>query len=203
MSFRLVTGRATAGLRRLTARHRWIRWIPVAACSAGLVATAHAYTAAADATRDAWGQRLPAWVATRDVEPGTSIDAALVRLPATAVPDGAIADERPVDMVAVQRIGVGEVITTFDVGRDGALSLLPDGWRAVAITESPVSGAGPGDRVDVVSDGVVLVEGAIVIEHLGDAILVGAPASSAPVVALANRAGVALLRTGRTGAAPE
>jgi Flp pilus assembly protein CpaB len=198
MSFRLVTGRATTCLRRLIARHRWMRWIPVIACSAGFLLTAHASTTDADAARDAWGRRRTVWIASRDLEPGTPIDAELTELPAVAVPDSAV-DLSPIGRIAVQRIGAGETLTDVDVGRDGPLPLLPIGWRAVAVRESPASGSAPGDRVDVVSEGVVLVEDALIVELLGDAILVGVPARAAPLVALANDTGVALLRTGRTG----
>ncbi len=198
MSFRLVTGRAATSLRRLIARHRWMRWIPVVAACAGFLVTAHASTTAADAARDAWGRRRSVWVASRDLEPGTPVDAARIELPAVAVPDSAI-DRSPIGQIAVQRIGAGETLTDSDVGIDGALPLLPAGWRAVPVRESPASGSAPGDQVDVVSEGVVLVEDAIVVELLGDTILVGVPAGTAPLVALANGSGVALLRTGRTG----
>lgn len=203
MSTRLVTGRATAGLRRLIARHRWMRWVPVIACSVGLVTTAHASTSDADSTRDAWGRRRTVWVASHDIGPGAPIGAVPTEFPAIAVPDAALVDASPNGRLAVQRIGVGEILTTTDVGADGALALLPDRWRAVAVTESPTSGAAAGDQVDVVSEGLVLVEGAIVVAHLDDGILVGAPADVAPLIALANDTGVALLRTGRTGVADE
>lgn len=202
MSLWLVTGRATASLRRLTARHGWIRWLPVIGCGIGLITSAHLYTAQADSTREAWGPRRTAWIATGDIAPGAAIDAERVELPAAAVPDSAVDDGSPVGKVAIQRIGDGELLTATDVGRAGPMSLLPAGWRAVAITELPASGAAPGDQVDVVSEGVVLVADAVVIEQLDDAIVVGAPAELAPLVALANETGVALLRSGRTGSPP-
>ena len=200
MSLRLMTGRATAGVRRLVARHRWTRWIPVAACSAGLVVTTQAYLAGAEAAREGWGERRSVWIADRDVDPGHEIDARRAELPRAAVPDAAIASDATVaGRVARQRIHAGEVLTASDVAGVGRVSLLPEGWRGVAVTESPPSGASVGDRVDVVSDGEVIAAGAIVLDQLNGAVLVGAPRDLAPLIALADASGVTLLRTGSVG----
>ena len=97
--------------------------------------------------------------------------------------------------VARQRIAAGEVITAPDVSeRDGPRALVPEGWLAVAIVESPSSGAGIGDRVQIASEGTVISSDAVVIGFVDDATLVAAPADEAPLLpAAAAAGGVALL----------
>lgn len=200
MSLRLTTGRSTAGLRRLAARRPWTRWIPISTCGVALVLTALTYTSDIDATKRAWGERRPVWVAAADIAAGSPIEASSIDLPVVAVPESAASTDEPVaGLVARQRIGKGEIVTVADLGGGDPLSILPDGWRAVAVSESPASGAQAGDQVDVVSEGVVLAQSGVVIAAFDGFVLVGVTAGVAPLVALANETGVALLRSGVTG----
>jgi hypothetical protein len=100
-------------------------------------------------------------------------------------------------LVARQHVGTGEIVTTDDVGRLGQTApaaLVPDGWLAVPIVESPASGAQVGARVQIVSDGVVLAPDGRVVGYHDDVTLVAVPADAAPAIpAAAAAGGVALL----------
>ena len=73
----------------------------------------------------------------------------------------------------------------------GPLALVPTGWLAVPVVESPTSGAAVGDRVRVVAQGVVLSEEGLVVGHSPDATLVAVRPDEAPLLPAADR--VALL----------
>lgn len=203
MSSSLLVGRHTARVRRVLAHHRWMRWVPLVAGCSGLVFAVHGYSSGVDAVRDAWGETRTVWVADRDHEPGESLAASARELPVVAVPADAMSVDEPVDGRTVrQRVTSGEVVTDTDIAGRGTSSLIPDGWRAIAISEAPSSGASVGDVVDLVSDGVVIADRAIVIDHLDGAVLVAVDADAAPLVALAVDTGVTILRTPYVGTQP-
>ena len=116
----------------------------------------------------------------------------LVQSPAfhhvAVVPPGALAADGSGEFVARQPVSKGEIVTEVDVGREGggALALVPDGWLAVPVLESPASGAAIGTRVHVVSDGVVLTDEAVVVGYHDDVTLVAVPASAAPMLPVAS-----------------
>lgn len=187
--------RVAVSIRRLLARRPWLYWLLVAAVAAGFAAEVARRSDAIDAERARWGESRIVLVAVRDVLPGDSLlDAVTKReLPVAMIPAAAISE---IDrQVARQRIAAGEVITAPDVAeRDGPRALLPEGWLAVAIVESPSSGATIGDRVQVASEGTVISSQAVVIGFVDDATLVAAPADEAPLLpAAAAAGGVALL----------
>ena len=123
-------------------------------------------------------------VAAAAHDPGQLLTVRAVDWPAALVPAGAVSD---VDDGAVARLplAAGDPIRAADVAAPGPLALVPDGWLAVPMIESPVSGATIGDRVQVVSEGVVIAPDAVVVGFVDDAILVAAPAESALLLALA------------------
>jgi hypothetical protein len=126
-------------------------------------------------------------VARGSARPGELLDVAVREVPAALVPTdpldpGAIAEP----LVARQDVTAGEIVTAVDVGRaghTGAGALLPDGWAAVPIVESPPSGAAIGTRVQIAGGGVVLAPDAIVTGYHDDVTLVAVPAAVAPMVA--------------------
>jgi hypothetical protein len=146
-----------------------------------------------DAARRAWGEGREVLVARRDTRPGEAVEIDVRELPAAVVPPGALGREAGTQsLVARQDVSAGEVVTAIDVGRAGAAgaaALLPDGWAAVPIVESPPSGAAIGARVQIAAEGVVLAADAIVAGYHDDVTLVAVPADVAPMVALGARAG--------------
>lgn len=199
MSLLLPVGRLTARVRRCLARRPLLRWAPIVVASVGLVAAVADQQRGVSEARAAWGDTRAVWVASADVHAGEQIRADDIELPVIAVPAAAVPIEvRVDDTLARQRITAGEIITHADVAGSNAMSLLPDGWRAVAITESPSTGAQVGDVVDLASDGIVIADGALVIDHVDHALLIGVPAEVAPLVALAAESRVTVLRTGHT-----
>lgn len=105
------------------------------------------------------GKLVPLVVAARDLEPGTSLEASMLRLtehPQRYLPFGAISDqEKVIGRVLAVPVFEGEPITSRKVGRTGGLSsIVPPGTRAYSITIPSGSGLGvlpkPGDRVDVI-----------------------------------------------------
>lgn len=77
-----------------------------------------------------WAERREVWVADQALAPGQPVLARRVELPLAAVPDGAVVDVA--ELVAVQYVGVGEVITAVDA-RESVARLAPAGWRTVAV----------------------------------------------------------------------
>ena len=177
--------RGATAYRRLLARHPWIHWF-VVACLA--VATAAQVLAGDDRiaqARDGWGATRAVLVVERATAPGDPIVASMREVPVAMVPDAAIeapAGSDGTGYTARQHLALGEIVTTVDVAGehgDGPLPLLPAGWLAVPIVESPPSGAATGDRVLLASDGLVIAEDALVVGRLDDVTLIGVPAGEA------------------------
>ena len=196
MSHPSPLGRITTRVRRLTARHPRLRWLPVITAAIAVLLSSAAHHRRVDAERRAWGETVPVWVATSDIAPGDSITVERRQIPVALTPDDVIiAEAAPPDAVARQRLGAGRIVTGVDLAAgSGSDALIPVGWRGVPVDEVTASGAAVGDRVDVVSDGMVLAAAALVTGRDGGVVTVAVPADAAPLVALANQSGVALLR---------
>jgi hypothetical protein len=180
-------------VRRLLARRPWIHWLVVVAAASATGAALHGRATAIDTARRAWGDAREVLVARRDTSPGEMLEVDVRQVPTAMVPTGAL--ERGAggaSLIARQDVAAGEIVTANDVGRagqTGAEALLPEGWAAVPIVESPSSGAAIGARVRVVGEGVVLAADAIVVGYHDDVTLVGVPADAAPMVAAGAQAG--------------
>jgi hypothetical protein len=87
--------------------------------------------------------------------------------------------------VARQHVGAGEVIDHGDIAVAGPLGLVPEGWVALALVESPRVGADVGARVRLVAEGIVLVREAIVVDINSDRTLVALDEADAGPAALA------------------
>lgn len=193
MSLTLFAGQVAAAARRLVAGRPWIRWLPSLAFAACFVPAVHAHQARLDEQVRAWGDTIEVWVADTDHSPGEPVRATLRRVPVAIAPDAAI-DRVMVDARVRQHVGAGEIVTDADVTRSGPLGIVPEGWRAVPVRERPASGAAVGDRVGIATEGIVLVDDGIVVDRFDDVTLVGVPVAAAPLVAMADAAGVTLLR---------
>lgn len=182
--------------RRTLARHRWIHRGAVVLVALAAAATTLDRMDAVDEARDAWGTTRSVLVTTHGVAPGEPLSAEPRSLPEALLPPTAVPAHSTADaLVAHHQLSPGEVVTEADVRPAGPLALVPPGWVAVAVVESPASGAQPGERVVVVSEGVIVVAEALVIDHTDDATLVAVPEREGPLVPLAASAGtLALLR---------
>ena len=188
----------SVALRRLLARRPWIHWLVVLAAALATGVTLRQRVAGIDDARRAWGDAREVFVARRDTAPGQALDVDVRHVPAAIVPQGALDRSSSGDgLIARQDVSAGEIVTAIDVGRAGQAgpqALLPDGWAAVPIVESPAAGAAIGARVQVVGDGLVLAPDAIVVGYHDDVTLVAMPAGAAPMVAAgAEAGGVAVL----------
>ena len=189
-------------VRRLLARRPWIYWVVVLALALATGAALRQRVAAIDEARGGWGETQTVLTAGRDARPGEAIEVDAREVPVAIVPLGALGADTYGDdaLLARQDVMAGEILTSADVGRsgyDGAAALLPDGWAAVPIVESPPLGAPIGARVQIASDGVVLAPDAIVAGYHDDVTLIAVPAAVAPMVAAGAEAGsvaVLLLR---------
>jgi hypothetical protein len=174
--------------RRALARRPWIQWAVIVVVATLAAASAHGRLLRVDAERDSWGLGHPVLVATGPIEIGEQLRVELRKLPAAAIPEGAIGDAD--GLVARQRIGTGEIITDVDVTTgSGPQAMTPDGWLAVPVVESPRSGADLGDHVQVASDGFVLSTDAIVVGSFDEVTLLAVPAGEAPLLPAADAAG--------------
>ncbi len=189
--------RAGRNARRLIARRPWVYWLAIGGLASWAYAVAGAHTGAADRARDEWGATTPVLVATSDIASGDTLAGAVTTRdwPAALAPPGALG-ELPDDAVARQRVAAGDIVSTVDVTAAGALALVPAGWLAVPVTESPRSGATAGDRVQVASEGVVIAADARVVGMVdADVTLVAVPAGDAPLLPLAaDNGALTLLR---------
>jgi hypothetical protein len=190
--------RVPVAVRRVLARRPWIYWVVVTMAVLGTMATVLERVERIDAARDAWGQMRRVLVAASDASPGEAIDVSIREVPSALVPERALgAEPDGAPYVARQGVLAGEIVTEADVAAadaSGPLALVPSGWLAVPIVESPASGAGIGDRVQVVADGVVLAADALVVGYHDDVTLIAVPERVAPVVPSAvDSSGLALL----------
>lgn len=176
------------GVRRFHARHPWAYWAVAAGLAIGAAAAARSHTAGIESARTTWGTQRSVWVAARDLAPGEALLVERRVVPAAVVPVGALDDVA--GRVARQQIGAGEIVLGLDVAATtGPRALIPPGWLAVPVVESPATGATIGDRVRVASEGVVLAADALVVGHHADTTLVGVPADDATLVAAAGELG--------------
>ncbi len=183
-------------VRRLVARRPIIYWFAVLAIAAVVSLSIQREVAQLREVRSRWRTTATVLVARDDAAPGDTIEVDAVEVPAALAPPSAVGldalGERPVR----RRIDAGDIVTELDLApRSGALALVPVTWRAVPVVESPRSDAAVGDRVDVVSDGVVIAADALVVGGHDAVTLVAVPADVAPLLPLAASASsVTLLR---------
>ena len=186
-TIRTAVPHARVSIRRTLARRPWIHWLAVVATAIALAASVHDAVSRVHATRRSWGVTTSVVVASGDIEPGQPIEFVRRDVPLALAPDASL--DSTDGLVARQHIGDGEIVTAIDVVGQGPLALVPEGWMAAPIVESPRSGAAVGDRVQVATDGFVLSADALVVGHVGDVTLVAVPADEAPLVPAAADAG--------------
>ena len=183
-------------VRRLLVRRPWLYWALVIVCAIAIAASAFERAERVDATRDGWGATATVYVAARALAPGDALDVVERELPVAVVPRDALAvADGTLEHVARQHVTPGEIVTNADVtAGSGPLALVPAGWVAVPIVESPASGAAVGDRVQLASGGVLVADQAVVVGLHDDVTLVAVPADAAPMIpAAATNDGVAVL----------
>lgn len=174
--------------RRVLARRPWIQWVLIVAIATAVAASANGRLQQVDAERDSWGAMRSVLVATAPIEVGDTLRIERRDMPVAVIPEGAI--DQADGVVARQRIGVGEIVTEVDVAANGGpQAMTPDGWLAVAVIESPRSGAVVGDRVQVASDGFVVSADAIVVGGFDEVTVLAVPADEAPLLPAAAHAG--------------
>lgn len=186
-----VIANAAVRARRVLVRRPWIYWVLVLLATLGVAANMLDRTGRVDAARRSWGGTEIVLVATEAHAPGDALAFEQQEFPAAMVGDAVVADRAELaGMTARQDISAGEIIHDVDVVvDDGPLALTPAGSLVVPIVESPTSGASIGERVQVVSDGVVVSAEAVVVGRHDDVTLTAVPAAEAPAVAAAARAG--------------
>ena len=181
-------------LRRLVARRPIVYWLAVAALGVTVVLAVASEVHSLRTERDRWSDTSTVLVARSDGRPGELIAVDAIDLPDAVAPASAIGaiDGRPLR----RHVAAGDIVTELDLApRSGSLALVPPGWRAVPIVEVPSSASEVGDRVEVVSDGVVIASEAVVVGGHDSVTLVAVPADVAPLLPLAaSSSSVALLR---------
>lgn len=193
---RPVMARPIVRLRRILAARPWIHWLLVAAAGSAVVLSAVDHTRSVDEARAEWGATRSVWVAATDLEPGDVLAVEVRPFPSAMVPAVALgADiEQSIGGTVRQHVGAGEMLTVDDVaGGDGPSGLVPPGWLAVPVVETPASGASVGDRVEVASAGFAISADAVVVGHVDQSTLVAVIAHEAPALAAADEAGAITL----------
>lgn len=180
-----------ARVRHLLARRPWLYWLAVAALATGVGAIAAHAVAGVEDARQAWGATTDVMVAISDIAPGEPVADHVEThpRPGPMVPAAAVADIEP-GAVARQHISAGEIVVAPDLAAGGApQSLIPRGWRGVAVAEVVPSGASVGDAVAAVSGGLELAPEGIVVAQTVDAVVVAVPEDAAAQVAHAAASG--------------
>lgn len=178
-------------IRRVTAL-----WLTVAALTAGATAS-RAATSLERAER--FGRAAEVYVTTGDVDAGDTIAAHDVErrpVPAALVPAGRTRSS-PVGRTALVPLVGGEVVVEARLGS----SLVPDGWRAIAIAPPGMAahpGVRPGDRVDIVDVSTPSTDGSAyegIVVDVGDdgAVTVAVHGDAVAAVARAATQGSAVL----------
>lgn len=142
------------------------------------------------------GPRTEVAVVARPVRAGTALvpaDVRTIRFPASAVPEGEPATA-PVGLTARVDLVPGEVVLASRLGPRGIAALLPAGARALAVPRAagtpPLE---PGQQVDLLADGGVIVSAASVLAIDDSGTTVAVPEAAAPHVAQAIAAGAVAL----------
>jgi hypothetical protein len=186
-------------VRRLLAARPWIHWVVVVAVGAALAMSIADDARTVARARAEWGATRPVWIATTDLAPGDALAIEARAVPIALIPDAALAADDaggpgPLGGVARQHVTAGEMITDADIAAlGGPGALVPDGWLAVPVIETPVSGASVGDRVSIASDGFLISADAVVVGHVDQSTLVAVVADAAAAVSAADEAGALTL----------
>ena len=180
-----------ARVRHVFARRPWLYWAVVVAIASGAALLTADAVAGVDEARRSWGATREVIVATVDIAPGQPLAGRTAPRPrpGPTVPGRALVTAAS-GAVARQHVVAGEVLVDTDVAAGAApVSLIPEGWRGVAVAEAVPSGSAIGDRVAAASGGVVLATDGVVVGQSGDAVIVAVPAAEAAQVAAAGAAG--------------
>lgn len=148
------------------------------------------------ATPPSAGNLVEVNVVARPVRAGVALAAADVRatsLPEKSIPD-AEAARNPVGLTARVDLVPGEVVLATRLGPRGIAALLPAGARALAVPRAagtpPLE---PGQRVDLLANGGVIVAAASVLAIDDSGTTVAVPEKAAPVLAEAIATGTVTL----------
>jgi hypothetical protein len=146
--------------------------------------------AAEDARRD-WGDTVEVYRATADHAPGDPLRATRVELPVAAAPEEAVSELAP-DARARQFLSSGAVIEQSDVTTVfGPAASATPGSAVVAVAVADTGPLSAGTAVDVVAEGIVLAERAVVTGVVEGNVLVAVERHLAPQVAAAAHSGIA------------
>lgn len=195
----LSVHRVVVASRRVLVRRPWIYWLVALSLAVGVGTSVAGRLARVEAERASWGGRRTVLVARIAIRPGDPIDTAVAprSLPLAVLPAEPLVPDRPADhegSVARRHVGVGEILTQGDLAAGTApLALIPEGWLAVPVVESPPSGARVGDRVLVVTDGFVASGNALVVGHIDGTTLVAVPAHEGAALPAASQNGAVTL----------
>lgn len=196
-----------AAYSRLCRDHRLQRWA-ITSCAAIAAAVFLVNVIQLQSQKNRLAANFTVFVATANMATGDPVSTAEVRpllVPASLLAASVITD-LPDTAFARQSIGVGEIITSINVGdKSSSITAVPTGWRTVAITSpTALPPMAVGDHVDVIANGVVLVANAVVVSTSGEKsntgemvfitqVVIGVPAEFAPGVATAAALGDATL----------
>lgn len=177
-------------IRRFLTRHRWAYWALIAglALIVGVLALEPGRRASLEQQR--WGTLQAVLVVTEPVDAGASIEAVEVRnYPIAVLPDAALAPESRTrwPVTARHRLSAGAILTETDITDGRAAVVLARPGDVIASVDAPRRlGLITGDRVMVATDGIILVDDALVIDVADDSILISVPARHAGAITAAQ-----------------
>lgn len=177
-------------LRLVLVRRPWIWWLAVVVTAALAASAVASSVRRLDETRRSWGEQATVWVASSAASPGEALQVEGRTWPRAMIPPDAVTTA-PLEAIARQHIGPGEVIVTGDVATGGLPGLVPPGWVAVPVAQRS-SVAHAGDAVAAYPDGQHLADG-VVVAVGDDQVVVAVPADAAPAVTQAIPGGAVVI----------
>lgn len=180
-----------ARARLLLARRPWLYWLAVGVLATSTAMLVHQRITALDDARRAWGETRRVLVARDALAPGDPILVDDTELPVAVVPRDALA-VLPTGARLRQHVADGEVLTIGDLtSRAGPGGRARPGTVVVGISDPLVPHTAIGAPVQVAADGLLLADGATVVDSIDGVVLVAVDAADGPAVAAAAQQGVA------------
>ncbi len=179
-----------AHVRLFLIRYRLAYWALAAVCALFLGWSVHRQNQRVDDARAAWTHRAPVLVLAKDIDAGQPIgrdDVTRAEAPTHVVPEGRLVT---VPTAAVARVGLGRgTILAQELIIEPGVGLDAD-HRGVALpVEETTPPLRPGQRVDLVSTGVVASREASVLRVDDEQTVVAVPLSDVAAVTAAAREG--------------
>lgn len=166
-------------IRRFLTRHRWAYWALIAGLAAIIGALALEPGRRAGLEQQRWGTLQAVLVVTQPVDAGDIIEGVHVRnYPVAVLPDDVLAPASRArwPVTARHHLSAGAILTESAISDGRTPMALARSGDVIASIDAPRRlGLITGDRVMVATDGIIIVDDALVVDVADDSILISVP----------------------------